>query len=196
MKLSRLALLAATGLLIVAACGGPAAAPTASPAPTLGPVGTSPAAPTATVAATASAGQSSPATTAPVGGAVDPCTLLTLTDVNAATGKQYVSAQNDGYGQCLWNTTTSGVNTGDLIYGAIQAQQLSFIKSSFGAGGKDAIVSGHAAFWNPTEGLDSIWVDIGDGRLLVLSFPRSGELDPSYEAIALSLAETALGNLQ
>jgi hypothetical protein len=104
------------------------------------------------------------------------------------------SIKDDGFGQCMWNTTEVG-NTGDLIYGALQAQQLSFIKSSFGTGGVDTTVSGHPAFWNPTEGLDSLWVDVGNGHLLVLSFPRSGELDPSYKAIAEALAATAIGNL-
>ena len=194
MKLSKLALVAVSGLFVAAACGGPAAAPTGSPAPTVGPVGTSSAVATSSAAPSATAGASQPGATETAGQTAGVCALLDLADVSAATGKQYTDASDDGFGQCLWNTTASG-NTGDLIVGAVQAQQLAFIKSAFGAGGTDTTVSGHPAFWNPTEGLGSLWVDIGGGRLLVLSFPRSGELDASYKLLAQSLAETAVGNL-
>jgi hypothetical protein len=198
-NLFRLTLAAIVALAVLTACGGPAAAPTTTPLKTPAPAATSPAAatpttPTATGTSPAGATPTTPTATGSISGQVDPCTLLTLADVSAATGKTYTSIKDDGFGQCMWNTTEVG-NTGDLIYGALQAQQLSFIKSSFGTGGVDTTVSGHLAFWNPTEGLDSLWVDVGNGHLLVLSFPRSGELDPSYKAIAEALAATAIGNL-
>jgi len=199
-NLLRLTFAAIVALAVLTACGGPAAAPTATPLKTPAPAGTSPAAatpttaPTATGTSPAGATPTTPSASGSISGQVDPCTLLTLADVSAATGKTYTSIKDDGFGQCMWNTTEVG-NTGDLIYGALQAQQLSFIKSSFGTGGVDTTVSGLPAFWNPTEGLDSLWVDVGNGHLLVLSFPRSGELDPSYKAIAESLAATAIGNL-
>jgi hypothetical protein len=59
----------------------------------------------------------------------------------------------------------------------------------------DTTVAGHAAFWNPAQGLNSLWVDIGNGQLFVLSFPRSGDLDPSYKAIAESLATIAVSRM-
>jgi hypothetical protein len=40
-----------------------------------------------------------------------------------------------------------------------------------------------------------MWVDAGGGRLFVLSFPRSDDLDPSYLPIAQTLATTAVGRL-
>ncbi|MDQ3642854.1 MAG: DUF3558 domain-containing protein [Actinomycetota bacterium] len=101
----------------------------------------------------------------------------------------------DQFGQCYWNTDASPVNLGSLIVGTFQVQALSFIKSAFGAGGIDLTVDGRPAFWNPGGGIGSIWVDLGDGRLFTLSFPRSGDLDPSYQAIAVQLAEIALDNM-
>jgi hypothetical protein len=52
-------------------------------------------------------------------------------------------------------------------------------------------VSGHAGYWNPAQGLQSIWVDVG-GRLLVLSFDPVG---PETQAIAQKLAEIAIGKM-
>jgi hypothetical protein len=82
-----------------------------------------------------------------------------------------------------------------MIIVAVQTEPLSYVKSSFGTGGVDATVNGHAAFWNPTLGLGSMWVDIGGGNLLVISFPRSSDLTAADQAIAQALAEVAVGNL-
>lgn len=58
-------------------------------------------------------------------------------------------------------------------------------------GGVDVTVSGHAGYWNPEQGLQSICVDAG-GRLLVLSFDPVG---PETQAIAQKLAEIAIGKM-
>ena len=68
---------------------------------------------------------------------------------------------------------------------AIQYLSLGYVKSSFGQGGSDASVSGHGAFWNPTSGLQSLWVDIGGGAMLVLSFdPVTNSTQAEAQAIA------------
>ena len=77
----------------------------------------------------------------------------------------------------------------------MQAEPISYVKGSFGAGGSDATVSGHEAFWNPTSGLQSMWVDIGNGNVLVLSFPRSTDLTAADQTAAQSLAEIAVGRM-
>ena len=56
-------------------------------------------------------------------------------------------------------------------------------------------VSGRAAFYNPKEFYNSLWVDIGGAGTFVLSFPQGGDLNPSYQAIAISLAEIALSRM-
>ncbi len=40
-----------------------------------------------------------------------------------------------------------------------------------------------------------MWVDIGSGRLLVLTFPRSGDLPTAMNQVVQDLAETAVGNI-
>ena len=72
---------------------------------------------------------------------------------------------------------------------------MSTITSMFATGGVAATVNGHAAFWNPLWGLQSMWVDIGGGNLLVLSFPRSSDLTAADQPIAQALAEAAVGRM-
>ena len=110
-------------------------------------------------------------------------------------GETYVAGTLNSVDQCLWNIEGASSNTGSLIIGYFQAVDLNFIKSAFGEGGVDLTVAGHAAFYNPTEGLGSLWVDVGGGQAFILSFPRSGDLEPSAQAIMVQLAELALGRM-
>jgi len=194
----KLAGIGALAAVFIASCGGAAATPTNAPKTTAPAAATS----TAGAAATATAapvqlGTTTPTAPTTVGssGTGDVCSLLTTADLATATGKTYLAGTLDAAGQCNWNTDASGANSGDLIVLAVQAEPLSFVTSSFGSGGVAATVSGHAAFWNPTLGLQSMWVDIGGGNLLVLSFPRSTELTASDQTAAQALAEIAVGNL-
>lgn len=187
MHLPRLLVSALVAFAVVAACGGPTPATTNPPTITQPPAGATPTPGSNPTPAAVT-------TPAPVGNA-DVCSLLSPADLTAALGETYVAGTLDPVGQCLWNVEGALGNTGSLVVGAIQPQQLSFIKSAFFQGGVDVTVAGHAAFYNPTVGLGSLWVDLGNGNLFVLSFPQSDDLDPSYQAIAIQLAETALGNM-
>jgi hypothetical protein len=172
-------------IITVAACSGSGAATTAPADPPAASQSGAAATPPTTEGPATTAGESA--------AAVDVCTLLSAADLKSATGKDYGDGVADGSAACAWNVGTSGVNQGDLVYAAVQEQSLDFIKSSF-PGGVDATVSGHAAYWNPAQGLSSMWVDVG-GRLFVLSFPRSEDLTPEYQAIAQTLAEIAVGKM-
>ncbi|MGI8928784.1 MAG: DUF3558 family protein [Candidatus Limnocylindrales bacterium] len=184
MRLSNAAL-AALVIVSISACGGGTPAPTGNAVPTAGQATTSP-----TVAPSVGT------TPAPVGGTTDVCSLLTAAELNAATGKSnYAAGVEDTIGGCVWNLEGLSNNQGDVVYGAFQTLDLSVVKASFGSGGSDATVNGHPAFWNPSAGLGSMWVDIGGGPLFVLSFPQAGNLDPSYTQIAQQLAEIAVGRL-
>ena len=189
--------------LLITACGGSPSASVADPiapppgTPTAAPVEASSAPTDAPVDATA------PPTSAPVDAtpgagtsAIDVCSLLSPQDLSAATRNEYLEGVLDDYGQCYWDGNQIGGGTaGSTVIGAILAADLATIKGSFGEGGVDMTIDGHAAFYNPKQGLGSLWVDIGGGRLLVLSFPRSADLDPSFQAIAEQLAKAALANL-
>ena len=196
MRLSKLASLAAIAMVVVAACGGSTTTPTSPPKATTGPVAATTLASSVPGAPTA-APPTTPAsqTTAPGGGTGDLCALLTPADLKTATGKTYLAGTLDAAGQCNWNTDASGANSGDLIIVAVQAEPLDFVKSSFGSGGVDATVGGHAAFWNPSQGLGSMWVDIGSGNLLVISLPRSSDLTASDQAVVQALAEAAVSHM-
>jgi hypothetical protein len=192
--------LAATAIAL-AACsspGAPTTGPTISAAPTASgaPIST----PTASAPVDATASPSSApvdaTATPPAGGTIDVCSLLSPEDLNAATGNEYLEGLLDDFGQCYWDgNQIGGGNAGETVIGAITAADLSTIKASFGDGGVDTTVDGHAAFFNPSQGLGSLWVDIGNGQLLVLSFPQSEDLDPSYQQIAEELAQAALDNM-
>ncbi|HEY0444328.1 MAG TPA: DUF3558 family protein, partial [Candidatus Limnocylindrales bacterium] len=143
-------------------------------------------------ATTASAAASAAGALAASLAAVDTCALLPTKDINAATGLTFGAGAPDSAGQCTWRVGGASANNGDgQLVAAVQDQQLSFIKSTF-SGGTDMTVSGHAAYWNPAQGLQSLWVDIGGGRLLVLSFDPVG---PTTQAIAQKLAELAIAKL-
>jgi hypothetical protein len=76
------------------------------------------------------------------------------------------------------------------VVATFQDGSLDTIKSAF-TGGTDVTVSGHAGYWNATQGLQSMWVDLG-GRMLVLSFDPVG---PETQAIAQQVAELAVSRL-
>ena len=204
MRFFKLAVMGAITALLIAACGGSTTTPTSPPKATTAPGAATAAPATAPVVATVApaspttpAGAPTPGPT-PAGttaGTADLCALITPADLQTATGKTYMPGTLDAYGQCNWNTDSTGVNSGDLILLAVQAEPISFVKSSYGTGGSDATVNGHAAFWNPTLGLQSMWVDIGGGNVLVLSFPRSSDLTAADQAAAQALAEVAVGRM-
>lgn len=179
---------AALTIIAIAACGSPAPAGTTAPGVTPAPIG-------ATASPASVPTQATVTTPAPVGGAIDVCSLLTGAEISAATGKSYGEGTLDPVGQCLWNTEGSTGNTGSLVVGYINPAEFSFLKGMFMTGGTELTVGGHAAFYNPTEGLTSLWVDLGGARTFVLSFPQSNDLDPSYHAIAVQLAEIALSRM-
>lgn len=189
MRLRYLVALSAVAVLAIAACGS-SGAPPAGATPTRAPgIG---------AAATPTAAAPAP-TTAPVGNTVDVCTLLTGAEVKAATGKNY----GEGYAspnvanQCSWNTNGLTTNRGDVIGAYIDPQAYSFLHSVMGiqTGVIELTVGGHAAFYNPLEGYHALWVDIGGAGTFILGFSGSGDLDPSYQAIAVQLAEIAVGRI-
>jgi hypothetical protein len=187
MRFSKLACMAVLITSLTVACGGSPAATTPAPIPTQapGPTAALTAAPTAPVGATAT----------PAGAAVDICSLLSPEELNQVTHASYLPSLLDAQGLCYWDGDQVGGQAGVTVIGSIQAADLSAIKLAFGTGGVDTTVSGHAAFYNPTQGLGSLWVDIGAGQLFVLSFPQSNDLDPTYKAIAEQLAGIALGHM-
>lgn len=206
MRHRRFLAVAAVAVLFVSACGSsmPATSRPASatqPASSVAPGATAP--PAATKASVAISAPTTttrgslgtPAAAGGSGGTADICGLLTPAELSSATGKTYLAGSVDIAGQCQWNTNASGANSGDLIIAAVQPLDLGVTKSMFGTGGTDVTVAGHPAFYNPGQGVNSLWVDIGGGNLLILSFPRSGDLDPSYQAIAVKLAEDALAKM-
>jgi len=171
--------------LLIAACGSSTTSPAAA-LPTAG-SGT----PTGAGTTIAPSGGGTTTTLAPADAAAKLCTLLSSADLKTTTGSDYGAGVADAYGMCTWRVGASTVNNGDgQVTAAFVDQQLSFVKSSF-SGGVDVTVSGHAGYWNPTQGLQSMWVDLG-GRLLVLSFDP---VDPDTQAIAQKLAEIAIGKI-
>jgi hypothetical protein len=190
LKVTAIAVLA---ILTIAACGGASATPAgqaATAAPASGAAG-------ATAAASAAGGATgAPATAggAAVGLPTDLCSLLTAAEISTATGKKYEAGVPDAYGQCSWNVGKSTANSGESIIVGSQAAELSFIKSSF-PGGVDATVAGHAAYWNGKQGLGTMWVDLGGGKVFTLGFPRSEDLGETDRALAQKLAELAFAKM-
>ena len=172
----------------LAACGGSAA--TAPPVGASTPAGSSPA-PTSPAVPTASTGAAT--TPAVSAGSVDPCGLLSPADLKTVTGDIYGPGVLDQSGSCTWRVGGAKVNDGKgQVIAAIQAVTIDTIKSSFGSGGTDATVSGHPAFWNPSQGLQTMWVDISGGKCLTLSF------DPivdNSQTFAQRLAEIAVSKM-
>lgn len=188
-------------LLLVAACGGTSTSTTSPAKATTGPIAATappasvPGAVTTPASVATPAGAATPAASTTGGGSSDLCSLLSPADLKTATGKTYLAGTLDAYGQCNWNTDATGVNSGDLVLLAVQAVPMSYVTSSYASGGSAATVDGHAAFWNPTLGLQSMWVDIGNGNVLVLSFPRSSELTAADSTAAQALAEIAVSHM-
>lgn len=183
---------AATAIVAIAACGGASATPVGQPA-TAAPATAAAGAPAAATAAGASTAPTAPAAT---GGATaglpnDLCSLLTAAEVSTVMGKKYEAGVNDGYGSCTWNVGKSSANSGDLIVAGSQAAQLSLIKNTF-PGGADATVLGHPAYWNGKQGLGTMWVDVGGGKLFTIGLPRAEDLGETDRAVAQKLAELAL----
>ncbi len=190
MKSAKLAALAALAIFAVAACGGSSATPAGANATT--PPASS-AAGASAAGATASPSGAAATSAASVAAPADLCTLLSAADISAATGKKYEAGFLDSVGTCNWNVGKNPGNSGNLIIASVMDQQLSLIKSTF-PGGSDATVGGHAAYWNGSQGLGSMWVDIG-GKVFILSFPRSSTLGPDDQAIAQKLAELAISKM-
>lgn len=189
MHLSRLSVsVSVLGLtLFVAACGGPAAptaAPTAAPVITQAPGAVTPAPTSAPV------GPTNP----PVVGTIDACTLLTPAELSAALGETYTAGVPSEFGPCAWNIEGETGNGDSVVSVYLDPQAYSFVHSVMGIqeGAVDITVAGHSAFYNPLEFYNSLWVDAGGAGTLILGFPRDGDLDPSYQAFAVQLAEIAL----
>jgi hypothetical protein len=185
-KALKLAALSALAILALAACGGsPAATAGASAA------ATSASAASAAPASAATSDGGAAASPPPSAAAVDTCALLTQADLKTVTSLDYGPGTPDTVGQCIW--TDQGRDAGIVVV-YVQDVALDFIKTSF-AGGTDVTVAGHAGYWNPGEGLRSLWVDVGGGRTLVLSFPKAASLGAADQANAIKLAEIAIGKL-
>jgi hypothetical protein len=182
-KSPKLVAVAALAIFALAACSAASTAPTdagtASSAPT--DAGTASSAPGGETAAPASAA-----------GAVDLCALLSPADLKTVTGDDYGAGVLNSLRLCVWRVGGAAVNNGDgQVVADDQGGALAAVKSAF-AGGVDVTVSGHDGYWDPAEGLQSIWVDLGGGRTLVLSFDP---VAPDGQAIAQALAEIAIGNI-
>ena len=187
----KLVAVAAVAILLVAACGGSSTAPTTAVAATAAPASAASAA-SAPPAATAAPAAASPAgASAPAAAAIDTCSLISTADLKTATGKDYGAGVLDSVGQCVWRVGGATANNGEgQLVAFIQDQPFGAFKSAF-PGGVDLTANGHAAYWNPAEGLQSIWVDLG-GKTLVLSFDP---VDADTQAIALKLAEIAVSKM-
>lgn len=187
MRSPKLTVAVAVAILTISACGASSAASSGAGASTPVP-GAATAAPVSPTTAPATAATT---TTSQPGGAVDVCGLLTAADLQAATGADYADGKLDDYGMCTWRVGDASVNNGDgQVIAGVQDVPLDTFKNTF-PGGVDVTVSGHAAYWNPEQGLQSIWVDIG-GRTLVISFDPVG---PDGQAIAQKVAEIAVGGI-
>lgn len=185
----KLIVVTAVALSALAACGGSTATPAAAGASV--PAGSSPAPTSATVPSSSAAGAAT--SPAPVGGSVDPCGLLGPADLRTVTGATYGAGVPDSVGECTWRVGNATVNDGKgQVIAAIQAVTIDYVKSSYGSGGTDVTISGHAGFWNPTQGLQSMWVDIGNGNALVLSFDPIVDESQSW---AQKLAEIAVSKM-
>lgn len=182
MRFSREAAVAVVAIVAFAACGGSGTATTGAGAPTAAGLTT----PAPTSAAATPVAPAGGATLSPADSATKLCSLLSAADLKTATGDDYGTGVADQYGLCTFRVGGATVNDGKgQVVVAIQYLSLSYVKSSFGQGGSDASVSGHDAFWNPTSGLQSLWVDVGGGALLVLSFdPVTNSTQADAQAIA------------
>lgn len=185
MQSSKLMAVAAFVILAIAACGG-SGATTTTGSPT--PIASVDAGASTTPPPSEAVESATPAASA---GLVDTCALISTADLSSLTGADYGDGVLDQFGQCTWRVGGATANNGDgQIVIAIQDASLDTIKNTF-TGGTDQTVSGHAAYWNPAEGLQSMWVDIG-GRTLVLSFDP---VDENTLAAAQKVSEIAVSKL-
>ena len=189
MRSPKMVVAVAVVILTAAACGGSSAgssgAGASTPVPSVAP--TTAMAPTTAPndATTATTSASQPA------GSIALCGLLSAADLKTATGADYGNGKLDDYGMCTWRVGDAAVNNGDgQVVVAVQDVPLDMFKRTF-PGGVDLTVGGHAGYWNPDQGLQSVWVDIG-GRTLVISFDPVG---PDGQVIAQKVADIAVGNL-
>ena len=179
---------AAVAIFTMAACGGSSTTPSGVNAPSASPIGGSTASQAPTTTASAAAGS----TPAPSAAAVATCDLFTVADLKTVTGADYGPGVPDSVGQCIWRVGGAPANNGDgQIAAGISESTIDTVKSTF-AGGVDVTVAGHAAYWNPAQGLQSIWIDIGGGRLLVLSLDP---VDADSQAVAQKLAVIAVAKM-
>jgi hypothetical protein len=184
---------AALAIFVVAACGGSASTATGGAAPTTAPTAatTTSSAPSAPAAGGASQAPAGGASQNPAAAAAALCALLSSADLKTATGADYGTGVPDEFGMCTWRVGGAASNNGkgQLIL-AIQDQPLATFKSTF-PGGTDLTASGHTAYWNPAQGLQSLWVDV-NGRTLVLSLDPVGA---DSQALAVALATIAVGKI-
>lgn len=132
-------------------------------------------------------------TTAPSRATADPCTLLTQADIRTATGSDYGVGVPDSYGHCRWFFGTSTVDEGNgmvTVFFASAGTTLASVKSG-AAGGDDATVSGHPAYWDAVPFGPSMWVDLGTSVLAVGIDP----LPVGGKAMAQRLAELAVAKV-
>jgi hypothetical protein len=176
----KVALVRAVAILVLAACSSAATSGPTGITPTAGSGGGSSAAPAAT---------GTQPTAATGGGSVDLCALLSTADLTAAFGTAYGAGVLDATGQCTWRAGGATTNDGKgQVIAAISDSTVDALKTAF-PGGVDLTVSGHTAYWNPGQGLQSLWVEVGGGRLLTLSLDP---VDSGSQAIAVTLAGIAV----
>ena len=197
MKFFKQTAFAVVAVIGLAACGGSTAA-TIGPAPTSTSGGAAtpapahsdaPAAATATAAPAAATPVPPPpaggATLSPADAATKLCGLLTPADLKTATGLDFGAGVADVYGLCTFEVGGGSANTGaGQVTLALLYNDFGLVKSSF-AGGTDLNVGSHPAYWDPDKGLQSLWVDLGNGSLLVVSIDP---VDNNSQAAAQALA--------
>lgn len=186
MSSTRLLATSIVAVIAIAACSGGPTTPTGATTPTSGAATTAAGAPTGAPAATAGAGQP----TSPIAG-LHLCGLLTAAELKTATGADYGEGVDDGYGQCIWRVGGATVNNGDgQIVAAFVQTPVSGLKGAF-AGGVDLTIGGHTAYWNPLEGLATLWIDVPGGALAFSFDP----VTDGTQAIAEKVGALALAKL-
>jgi hypothetical protein len=158
--LAALTLLAVSGLLLLAACGGgsgestPSPGGTQAPAQLRTPAVTSVATGTPTPAGTPSAGQTqTPATAQPSAGELDPCALLTKAEVEAAIGTSVVGPTNEVVGplaSCYFNDPQTPVFH-TVTVSVLTAEDSGQAREAFGLGreGSETVTGiGEDAYWD------------------------------------------------
>jgi len=175
----------------VVACGAATSA-TTGPGATAAPAATRAAA--ATAAPVATAAPAATAVAASAAATVDSCALISPSDLKTVTGDTYGAGVSDFDNECVWRVGGATSNTGKgQVIAYVQDQALSFIKTAAAPnpGGVDLTVAGHTAYWNPSQGLQTLWIDLG-GRTLGLSFDP---VDADTQGMAVKLAEIAVARM-